>query len=212
MILEQTKDRTLPNLVAQLIEQGKVVIVPSDTIYALICDCTNSTSVEDIYRLKSRPQSKALPIFCPDIDFVQQHFDLSALEMHLATTLWPGPVTMVINKKRSSSIASNVNLHNSKIAVRCPNHRFIQQIMRISKKPLVATSANISGVHPSDSSEITDSMFAKKLPVVRSTQQFDESKVSSIIEIIDGKITFHRRGLEAEKIDNINLNSLAVVK
>lgn len=121
-----------PNLqkAVDAVKDGKVLVCPTDTVYGLICDADNKKAVEKIYKIKNRPKNKFLPIFVRDIEMAKKLVEINSKQEEFLKKVWPGAVTVVIEKKRS--------------ALRIPNNKFlINLIKRVG--PLAETSANISG-------------------------------------------------------------------
>ena len=117
-----------------LIKNGGVIVCPTDTVYGLICDATNKKAVEKMYKVKKRPRNKLFPVFVKDIKMAKKFAKISYEQEKFLKKVWPGAVTVVIEKERS--------------ALRIPRYGFIINIIKKINRPLAETSANISGQPP----------------------------------------------------------------
>ncbi len=135
----------IEKIVAAL-EKGKLVCLPTDTLFALSCDATNATAINKLYRVKCRSKDKKLPVFFADFKHVEQHCELPERATQLASKFWPGKLTMILKLREISSIARDAcDDATSSIAVRVPNCNELLKIIKLLQKPIIGTSANISG-------------------------------------------------------------------
>ncbi|MEK7503530.1 MAG: L-threonylcarbamoyladenylate synthase [Patescibacteria group bacterium] len=118
---------------ARAIENGDVLVCPTDTVYGLICDAENKKAVEKIYKIKQRPKNKLIPIFTSDIKMAKKLTKINSRQEKFLKQVWPGPVTAVF--------------HYKKPGIRVPNHKFLLHLIK-RVGPLAETSANISGEPP----------------------------------------------------------------
>lgn len=116
--------------VIKALRQGMVLACPTDTVYGLICLASNKKAVEKIYKIKKRPKSKLLPIFVKDIKMAKKIVKINPIQEKFLKKVWPGAVTVVIEKKKS--------------ALRVPGNKFLINLIK-HVGPLAETSANISG-------------------------------------------------------------------
>lgn len=119
---------------------GRVIVFPTDTVYALGCDPYDGRALERIYGIKGRPRSKGLPVLGlrPEIEKVAR---LDGAAAKLADEFWPGPVTLVVPLRDERLAAS---LGSLSAALREPAGRCAQDLLRACGL-LVGTSANLSG-------------------------------------------------------------------
>lgn len=129
--------------VVSALEAGNVVAIPTDTVYGLVADATNKEAVQKIFELKKRSPEKALGIFVSSIPMLEEYAQMPPEYYDGLSKLWPGPLTAIL---KSRNILPTI-LHRSmpNIGVRIPNNVFLLEIIRRVGKPLVQTSANISG-------------------------------------------------------------------
>ena len=123
---------------------GELVIFPTETVYGLGADATNSDAVKKIYKVKNRPFNNPIISHFRNLEKVNDHVELNDIAIKLANFFWPGPLTLILKKKESSTISPYVSNHNELIGCRVPNHSIVQEIFQSFDLPIAAPSANIS--------------------------------------------------------------------
>ena len=130
---------------ARLVLAGEPVAVPTETVYGLASDATNSRAVARIYEAKGRPSFNPLIVHVKNIDEARRIAELGPRVGALAEAHWPGPLTIVAPLRDDSAIAPLVTAGLPTIGIRVPAHRAIQALLRAVGRPLAAPSANASG-------------------------------------------------------------------
>lgn len=130
---------------AALIASGQPVAVPTETVYGLAADATDSAAVARIYAAKGRPSFNPLIVHVADLAAAEALAVFDAGARALAAAFWPGPLTLVLPLRGSAPIASLVTAGLDTVAIRVPAHRAMQALLAASGKPLAAPSANASG-------------------------------------------------------------------
>ena len=127
----------------QVLRGGGVILYPTDTVWGLGCDATNAEAVAKIYRLKQSENKKSMLVLCASADMVVRYVDRApgiAFEvMELATK----PLTLVL--PGAVGVAPNLVPDEGTLGVRSPDHEFCRQLLRAFGRPVVSTSANLSG-------------------------------------------------------------------
>ena len=138
------QDAQTPAIAAQIICQGGLVAIPTETVYGLGANGMDESAVAKIFQAKGRPQDNPLilHLYGPEqmVDYCENIPESAWL---LAKTFWPGPLTMVLPAKDNVPKRTTGGL--STVAVRCPDSPITRQIIRLAGVPLAAPSANISG-------------------------------------------------------------------
>jgi L-threonylcarbamoyladenylate synthase len=127
----------------QVLQKGGIILYPTDTVWGIGCDATNEIAVQKIYRLKQRPDEKAMIVLVPDERDILQYVaspDLSLFD-YLETVTKP---TTVIYEG-AIGFAENLISKEGSIAIRICKEPFCRHLLKRFKKPIVSTSANISG-------------------------------------------------------------------
>jgi len=128
---------------AEILKAGGVIAFPTDTVYGLGADAFNSTAVERIYAIKKRPSYLPFPLLIAETSQITAVAESpSEIASFLASRFWPGGLTLVVPKAGSlpSYLASG-----STVAVRVPNHPICMALIKRLGRPIIGTSANISG-------------------------------------------------------------------
>lgn len=131
------------SLAVESLRDGGVVLLPTDTVYGLICMPTSSDAVERIYAMKQRPPDRRLPIIIADLEQGLRTLPLywTVPARALARAFWPGPLTIACGVEHQ---AEGWLRGRDEAAVRAPKHAVVQELAR-ALGPLLMTSANLHG-------------------------------------------------------------------
>lgn len=143
-IIHESKENIKEAVTA--LKNGAVLVLPTDTVYGLVCDATNENAVGKIYKIKQRPESKPLPIFVKDMEMAKKLADINEDQEKTLKEKWPGEYTFVL--KRIASQMKVYGVDNNTIALRLPKYEFLNELLRAVDTPLSQTSVNISGQKP----------------------------------------------------------------
>ena len=143
-ISAEAPDKHSVQYAAEMIRRGRVVGVPTDTFYALSADPFNLAAVEEVFRIKGRPETKALPIL---VDSIEQAVtlvrDVPDSFLTLAHKFWPGAVTLVV--EATHRLPLKVTGNTGRVALRWPDSRVVPSVIQSLGGPITGTSANLSG-------------------------------------------------------------------
>ncbi|XP_057954980.1 uncharacterized protein LOC131148989 isoform X2 [Malania oleifera] len=129
----------------EALKAGKVIAVPTDTLYGFACDACSLGAVSRIYEIKGRKHTSPLAICVGDVSDINRFAVTDHLPHGLLDSLLPGPVTVVLRRGESSILEKSLNPGLDSIGVRVPENNFIRIIARGSRSALALTSANLSG-------------------------------------------------------------------
>ncbi|CAI9105105.1 OLC1v1003960C1 [Oldenlandia corymbosa var. corymbosa] len=129
----------------EAIKTGKVIAVPTDTLYGFACDACSVEAVNKIYEIKGRKYTSPLAICVGDVEDIKRFAVTDHLPPGLLACLLPGPVTVVLKRGEHSILEKSLNPGLESIGVRVPDCNFIRLIARGSQSALALTSANLSG-------------------------------------------------------------------
>lgn len=128
----------------QLLRNGFVVGIPTETVYGLGADATNPEAVKDIFKAKGRPLDNPLIVHISKIDDVHKIAkDIPDLFFKLAEKFWAGPLTMIVPKKDTIPYETSGRLET--VGIRMPSHPIARKLIEIAGVPISAPSANTSG-------------------------------------------------------------------
>lgn len=127
-------------LIIRLLKKGGVIIYSTETAYGLGCDAKNKKAIDNIYKIKKRSKKKKLLLLCSSINQVKKFFSLNKKEQEFAKEKWPGPFCLVLKQKRKNVLGLNYDP-----GVRVSSLKLARQLPRLLGRPIISTSANISG-------------------------------------------------------------------
>ncbi|MEL7649640.1 MAG: L-threonylcarbamoyladenylate synthase [Sedimentibacter sp.] len=146
---------------AIIINKGGIVVFPTETVYGIGADALNDEAVDKIFKAKGRPQDNPLIVHIADVselDALVKEVPESADK--LADKYWPGPLTMILYKKDILSDKITAGLDTA--AIRLPKNQIALALIRESKKPIAAPSANTSGKpSPTEASHVIEDLMGK---------------------------------------------------
>ncbi len=166
----------------EALKKGGLILYPTDTVWGIGCDATNSKAVQKIYKLKQREDSKALICLVNNFSMLEKHVDNVPKLAYNILELATHPTTVIYDNP--AGVAENLIAENNTLAIRVVNHDFCKKLIKYLGKPLVSTSANISGFPtPKSFKEISDDILKGVDYVVNLPQETNTSKPSSIIKL-----------------------------
>lgn len=128
--------------ISKSIGQGKVMVLPTDTVYGLVADATDKKAVEKLFRIKKRNSKKPIPIFVRDIKAAKKLAQVDKKQGKFLKKVWPGKITVILEKKTETRLYGT---DKKTIGLRIPNYKLINILLKKINHPLTGTSANVSG-------------------------------------------------------------------
>ena len=188
----------MENDIIKTLKDGKLVIMPTDTIYGIIGDATNEDVINKVYEVKERPHDKPLLILVSNLSMLHELVTEIPKETEkIINKFWPGPLTILF--KKSSKVSDVLTANSSLVAIRMPNDKLLLNIMNHLNRPLISTSANISSHDAITNPNQLEEKMKEKIDLI-----VDEGTVnneaSTLITIVNGKIEILREGSLTEKI------------
>ena len=180
------------------LKDGKLVIMPTDTIYGIIGDATNEDVINKVYKVKERPHDKPLLILVSNFSMLHELVTEIPKETEkIINKFWPGPLTILF--KKSSKVSDALTANSALVAIRMPKDKRLLNIMNHLNRPLISTSANISSHDAITNPNQLEEKMKEKIDLI-----VDEGTVnneaSTLITIVNGKIEILREGSLTEKI------------
>jgi L-threonylcarbamoyladenylate synthase len=174
--------------VVELLKNGRVGLIPTDTIYGLSAHALNKNAVEKIHKLKKRDDGKPLVVLIADVNQLSG-LGLSLQYSELIRDYWPGPLSLEYDATNAPEW-----LHRGKnyFAVRLPDLKELRDLIA-KTGPLVSTSANLQGQEPSKNVEEAKKYFSDKLDFYVDTGDL-KGKSSTLVKIENNRIKIIRQG------------------
>ena len=172
----------------QQLQKGNIILYPTDTVWGIGCDATNVKAVTKIYHIKKRGESKSLVILVDSIEMLQHYIPKIPKQVFTILKKATKPTSIIYNNPKY--LADNVIANDNTVAIRIVHHEFCRELIHKFGKPIVSTSANITG-HPTPKSfkEIDESILREVDYVVNLQQNTIANSPSRIIKIIkDGEL------------------------
>ena len=178
------KQSDLNNTLKVLNAQG-VIAYPTESVFGLGCDPDCDAAIQKILTLKERPAYKGLILIAASIEQLEKYADfslLNATQLAAIKETWPGPYTWIVPAKKNLSKLISGNFES--VAVRVTAHPIVRQICLAFNKPIISTSANLSGLEAALTSQQVNSMFKNK-PLLNLVIDAPVSGLSTPTQIYD---------------------------
>ncbi|MEG3088952.1 L-threonylcarbamoyladenylate synthase [Sphingomonas sp. PB4P5] len=188
---------------ARVIASGGCVAVPTETVYGLAADATESAAVAGIYAAKGRPSFNPLIVHVLDLAAAERIAVFDDAASRLAAAFWPGPLTLVLPVRGDAGIASLVTAGLDTVALRVPAHRAMRALLEASGVPLAAPSANASGgISPTRAAHVVASLHGR-IPLVIDDGATEAGVESTIVSTVRGVQILREGPITAEAIDTL---------
>ncbi|TVZ17215.1 L-threonylcarbamoyladenylate synthase [Maribacter sp. MAR_2009_72] len=170
------------NKCIEVLENGGLILYPTDTVWGIGCDATNAEAVKKVYALKVRDDSKALICLVANDAMLEKHVEKVPELAYDIIDLATKPTTIIYDRPRG--VAKNLIAPDNTLAIRVATDKFCQYLIGKFKRPIVSTSANISG-HPTPKSfqNIEEAILKGVDYVVNLHREKQNSSSSSIIRL-----------------------------
>ena len=175
-------ENDITNSLATLLSGG-IILYPTDTIWGLGCDATNANAIQNIYRLKKREEKKSLIILVNDEKMIREYVDKPSEKLLAFISSAQKPTTAIFSN--AIQLPTSLVNEDGTIAIRIVNEVFCKNLIQQLKKPLVSTSANISGEkYPQNFNEVSPQIKTGVDYIVQHRQHDNsENSPSSIIRL-----------------------------
>jgi L-threonylcarbamoyladenylate synthase len=178
---------------AGFLTRGSVVGIPTDTFYGLAADPLNLAAVDEIYRVKGRPETRALPILVNSMEMAQSLTrEVPENFLRLAKAFWPGALTLVVTAAKM--VPLKVTANTGKAAVRWAKNEVVSQLIDEFGSPVTGTSANISGFPSCANAEQLMKQLGGRLPLVLDAGESGGTIGSTIVDLHGGVWKIIREG------------------
>jgi L-threonylcarbamoyladenylate synthase len=184
----------------RILQQGGVIVYPTDTVYGLGADAFNSTAVERIYKIKNRPKHRQFPLLIADVERLATLAEpIPEIAWFLARRFWPGGLTLVLPK--TDSLPAYL-VPEPTVAVRVPNHPVCLALIQHLGNPIIGTSANISGQPAALTAEEVGQQLGGKIDFIINGGKCPGGKESTVVDITRESPIILRQGIiPSDEID-----------
>lgn len=179
------------DVLVEALAAGKVVAVPTDTVYGLAVDPRLAGAVDRVFALKQRPEQFQLPVLIADPAGLVDLAEATAAAERLISRYWPGPLTLVL--PRRSGIAFDLGGDSATIGLRCPANSLLRELLR-STGPLAVTSANRHGEAPLRTADEVRGHFGAAVTAVLDGGRCD-GRPSTVISLTGAGVKCLREGV-----------------
>ena len=207
------------------LKEGKLVVIPTETVYGLAADALNVKAIEKIFVIKNRPKFNPLIVHFKNIEqafeYISEKFLVNKDLEKLINFFLPGPLTLLLPKNNKIPDIVTANLPN--IAIRIPSHKYFLDFLNYYNLPLAAPSANTSGRTSPTSAALVDMLLEKnnevagiidgdvcELGLESTIVRIDENNEFEILRA--GAISFEQileKGLKVRFSENIKAGNLS---
>lgn len=190
-------ERQIISYAAEYIKRGRVIGVPTDTVYGLSADPFNLAAIEQVFQIKGRPETRALPILVNSIEqAVELVRDVPDAFLMLAHKFWPGALTLVV--EATHRLPLKVTGNTGHVALRWPNSRIATALIEAAGGPVTGTSANLSGFPSCTTAEQIVKQLGNRLPLILDGGDTGSVLASTIVRVEGEDWTLVREGAVAE--------------
>lgn len=195
MILEANEDNI--QKAAKEIQAGEIVSFPTETVYGLGGNALNEKAIKKIFELKQRPTNNPLIVHISDFSEISKIAELpkpgkARDRLFKLSSFWPGPLTIILKKDPDISNLISANLDT--IGIRIPNHPFALALIKASKCPIVAPSANPSNsLSPTTATHVKNA-FGDKLKMIIDGGNCKYGLESTVVSLLEDDVVIYRPG------------------
>jgi len=179
---------------AELLRAGKVVALPTETVYGLAANALDENAVAKIFQIKGRPAHNPIIVHVAGNEMAKSCVgEFSAAADKLSKSFWPGPLTLVL--PRAKNIPDVVTAGGETVGVRWPSHPFMQAVIRECGFPLAAPSANLSNQISPTNAEHVRAQLGGKIPLIVDGGQSQVGIESTVLDLTVAPARILRPGM-----------------
>jgi L-threonylcarbamoyladenylate synthase len=180
---------------ADRIRAGGLVVYPTETVYGLGADATDSAAVGRVFEAKGRDRDKPLSMAVPDLPAAAPYVHLTGTERAFCDRFLPGPVTVVV--ERTDRVPDELVAGGDRVGLRVPDHEVARRLAAAADRPVTATSANLSGGGSARGVDEVGESIRDRAFVLDGGRTLGGG--STVVDVTTG--TIHRRGRRVEAVE-----------
>lgn len=183
---------------SEVIKNGGLVLFPTETVYGIGANALNDEAVKKIFLAKGRAQDNPLILHISNFDMLNDIAEnISEQEYKLMDAFWPGPFTIILNKKKG--IAKEATCNGDTVGVRMPSNRVAYELIKRAEVPIAAPSANISGRPSGTKIEDIYNELHDKVDYIIDGGECDIGLESTVVRVVNNKVDILRPGKITKK-------------
>lgn len=184
--------------IVKVINEGKLVISPTDTVYGIMGDALNDEVIKRVFFVKKRDVKKPLILLMNSIEMISEYTcNINKLEQELINKYHPGLLTIIL--KKNDKVSNLITGGLDTVGIRIPDNKDLLSIIGKLNRPVISTSANISGSEVITNIWMIENELKENIDYIEDGGELSDS-YSTIVVVIDGKIKILRDGLLANQI------------
>ena len=205
--IKKINNKTI-NEAVELLQKGKLIGFPTETVYGLGADATNKEAVLKIYKNKKRPKSNPLIVHVATLDQARSIGIFDEKILKIVKDFWPGPLTVVLKRKNNSKICKELSAGKENIAIRISNNKTILSLIKKLGKPVAAPSANKFGMLSPTSAAHVEKQFLDNddIPLILDGGKTNIGVESTVIGLENNNIIIYRHGGVTKEILEKKIN------
>jgi len=177
-------------LAVRILKKGGTIIYPTETSYGLGCDGTNPRAVRKIFKIKKRNFRKNLTYIVPSVEIAEKYGIITKIDKKIIKKFMPGNITLVVKSRNKK--------FGKEFAFRISSNKFANNLALKFMKPIVATSANISGNESLYNIDEIKKIFLGKADLIIDSGNLKRRKPTIVLDLFDG-VNIRREGAISEK-------------
>lgn len=182
--------------ISRVFREGKLIVYPTETLYALGADPFNEEALDRIFEVKRRPRDMPISIAVSDITMMNTVAYVNALARKIYKRFLPGPITLLLKKKEC--VPSMISGSSHKIGLRVPKHAVALKIIE-DVGPITCTSANLHGHPDAKNHNIAREQLGHAVALYLDCGECEYKSASTVVDISDSSVKIIRRGVVPPK-------------
>ena len=183
------------NKAVKILNHDGIVALKTETVYGIACNPKSIFSVESVYNLKKRPIFNPLIIHVNTLEMAKKIAVFNDLSKKIAKYFWPGPLTLILPRRKNKLVVDFAVSGLETIALRIPNSKVFQKVLKKFKKPIAAPSANPSGYISSTNARHVSDSFGEKIELIIDSGKSHFGLESTILDLSKKKLSITRQGM-----------------
>jgi L-threonylcarbamoyladenylate synthase len=175
---------------ARYLEEGELIVYPTETVYGIGADAMNESAVEKVFLAKHRDTGNVVSVAVGDMESARKIAEFNPAAEAIAEKFLPGPVTLILKSKAKIKYA----VSKGNIGIRVPDDAFFMELWKSFGRPVVSTSANLSGEPDPVRAEDVDGSLLESVAAIVDGGKTKYGKPSTVVDVSEGKATVVRDG------------------